>query len=348
MSSQYIQDKDISVCTLGAHQALIKVTSQNKVKRSNGKLLATENDRMGECYGCYKSPAYISVLSTILMASSPLRGLCLLGSVAGALGGAFAGFLRGSLEGEKIGESVGGVVGSVIGRRQGGRIGTRLGFMGGAAVGLVGTYTFLHGKVSEMLKSIFMPNICASYTKLSIWSKVHPHVKIQGQKALLEGATLTCVQGGLITIIKPDFSEAANMLCLSYFAYNRTNKKKDKEDYGMDEALKGLSQEQQNLLRSEELEGYEKLSDEKRPNNKELAELGLSISDFHDPSTGFKADIYKDKNGNYVLAYRGTYSDPNYPENDLVHDWSKEWTDDNLRQGLGMGSEQYKIGREDK
>ena len=121
MSSQYIQDKDISVCTLGAHQALIKVISQNKVKRSNGKLLATENDRMGECYGCYKSPAYISVLSTILMTSSPLRGLCLLGSVVGALGGAFAGFLRGSLEGEKIGESVGkiggsigGVVGSVI------------------------------------------------------------------------------------------------------------------------------------------------------------------------------------------------------------------------------------------
>ena len=29
MSLQYIQDKDITVCTLGAHQALIKVTSQN-------------------------------------------------------------------------------------------------------------------------------------------------------------------------------------------------------------------------------------------------------------------------------------------------------------------------------
>jgi hypothetical protein len=348
MSSQYIQDKDISVCTLGAHQALIKVISQNKVKRSNGKLLATENDRMGECYGCYKSPAYISVLSTILMTSSPLRGLCLLGSVVGALVGAGAGFLRGSLEGEKIGESVGkiggsigGVVGSVIGGREGGRIGIRLGSMGGAAVGLVGTYSFLHGKVSEMLKSIFMPNICASYTKLSIWSKVHPHVKIQGQKALLEGATLTCVQGGLITIIKPDFSEAANMLCLSYFAYNRTSIEKPKDDYDMNKAMEGLSQKQQNLLRSEKLKGYEKLSDEKKPNNKELAELGLSVSDFHDPSTGFKADIYKDKNGNYVLAYRGTYSEPDHPENDLVHDWSKEWTDDNLRQGLGMGSKQY-------
>ena len=26
----------------------------------------------------------------------------------------------------------------------------------------------------------------------------------------------------------------------------------------------------------------------------------------------------------------------------MVDDWSKEWTDDNMKQGLGMGSEQYK------
>ena len=99
--------------------------------------------------------------------------------------------------------------------------------------------------------------------------------------------------------------------------------------------MEGLSQEQQNLLRSEKLDGYEKLND------KELATLGLRNSDLDDPSTGFKADIYKDDKGDYVLAYRGTYSDPDNPENDLVHDWSKEWTDDNLRQGIGMGSKQY-------
>ena len=99
--------------------------------------------------------------------------------------------------------------------------------------------------------------------------------------------------------------------------------------------MEGLSQEQQNLLRSEKLDGYEKLND------KELATLGFRNSDLDDPSTGFKADIYKDDKWDYVLAYRGTYSDPDNPENDLVHDWSKEWTDDNLRQGIGMGSKQY-------
>ena len=85
----------------------------------------------------------------------------------------------------------------------------------------------------------------------------------------------------------------------------------------------------------EKLEGYEKL------NAEEMKKLGVNSTDLKDPSTGFKADIYKDKNGDYVLVYRGTYSDPDHPENDLIHDWSKEWTDDNMKQGLGMGSEQY-------
>lgn len=148
---------------------------------------------------------------------------------------------------------------------------------------------------------------------------------------------LNCIQGGLITIIKPDFSEAAKMLVLSYFAYNRTTKKKDKDDYDMDEAMDGLSPKQQAMLKSkyEKLDGYEKLD------AKEMKKLGVNTTELNDTKTGFKADIYKDKNGDYVLVYRGTYSDPNHPENDLIHDWSKEWTDDNMRQGLGMGSEQY-------
>lgn len=184
-----------------------------------------------------------------------------------------------------------------------------------------------------------MPNICAAYTKMSTWTRVHSSVKISGQKALLEGAMLNCIQGGLITIIKPDFSEAAKMLVLSYFAYNRTTKKKDKDDYDMDEAMDGLSPKQQAMLKNkdEKLDGYEKLDAE------EMKKLGITdLREIDDPHTGFKADIYKDTNGDYVLVYRGTYSDPDHPENDLVHDWSKEWTDDNMRQGLGMGSEQYK------
>ena len=336
MSLQYIQDKDITVCTLGAHQALIKVTSQNSVKRSNGKLIATENDRMGECYGCYKTPDFISVLATVLMNMTLFTSvLCLRAAIGGALAGLVVGGLRGWRAGKDASKDMGFFkkVGTMVSATvQGAQVGSTA----GAVLGAVGMYSFLHGKVSKMVQNVIMPNICAAYTKMSTWTRVHPSVKICGQKALLEGAMLNCIQGGLITIIKPDFSEAAKMLALSYFAYNRTTKEKDKDDYDMDDSLDGLSPEQKAMLKSEKLEGYEKL------NAEEMGKMNIKDSDLKDPSTGFKADIYKDKNGDYVLVYRGTYSDPDHPENDLVHDWSKEWTDDNMRQGLGMGSEQYK------
>ena len=338
MSLQYIQDKDITVCTLGAHQALIKVTSQNSVKRSNGKLLATENDRMGECYGCYKTPDFISVLATVLMNMTLFTSvLCLRAAIGGALAGLVVGALRGLRAGKDASKDMGFFkkVGTMISATV---HGARIGSIAGAALGAVGMYAFLHGKVSKMVQNVIMPNICAAYTKMSTWTRVNSSVKISGQKALLEGAMLNCIQGGLITIIKPDFSEAAKMLVLSYFAYNRTTKKKDKDDYDMDEAMDGLSPKQQAMLKSkyEKLDGYEKLD------AKEMKKLGITdLREIDDPHTGFKADIYKDTNGDYVLVYRGTYSDPDHPENDLIHDWSKEWTDDNMRQGLGMGSEQY-------
>ena len=336
MSLQYIQDKDITVCTLGAHQALIKVTSQNSVKRSNGKLLATENDRMGECYGCYKTPDFISVLSTVLMNMTLLTSvLCQQAAIGGALAGLVVGALRGWRAGKDASKDMGffNKVGTMVSATV---HGARIGSIAGAALGAVGMYAFLHGKVSKMVQNVIMPNICAAYTKMSTWTRVNSSVKISGQKALLEGAMLNCIQGGLITIIKPDFSEAAKMLVLSYFAYNRMTKEKAK-DYKMDEAMDGLSPKQQAMLKSkyEKLDGYEKLD------AKEMKKLGVNTTELNDTKTGFKADIYKDKNGDYVLVYRGTYSDPNHPENDLIHDWSKEWTDDNMRQGLGMGSEQY-------
>ena len=336
MSLQYIQDKDITVCTLGAHQALIKVTSQNSVKRSNGKLLATENDRMGECYGCYKTPDFISVLATVLMNMTLFTSvLCLRAAIGGALAGLVVGALRGLRAGKDASKDMGffNKVGTMISATvQGAQVGSTA----GAVLGAVGMYSFLHGKVSKMVQNVIMPNICAAYTKMSTWTRVNSSVKISGQKALLEGAMLNCIQGGLITIIKPDFSEAAKMLVLSYFAYNRMTKEKAKDDYDMDEAMDGLSPKQQAMLKSEELEGYEKLD------AVEMRKLGITdLREIDDPHTGFKADIYKDTNGDYVLVYRGTYSDPDHPENDLIHDWSKEWTDDNMRQGLGMGSEQY-------
>jgi lipase family protein len=279
------------------------------------------------------------VLATVLMNMTLLTSvLCLRAAIGGALAGLVVGALRGLRAGKDASKDMGffNKVGTMISATvQGAQVGSTA----GAVLGAVGMYAFLHGKVSKMVQNVIMPNICAAYTKMSTWTRVHSSVKISGQKALLEGAMLNCIQGGLITIIKPDFSEAAKMLVLSYFAYNRTTKKKDKDDYDMDEAMDGLSPKQQAMLKSkyEKLDGYEKLD------AKEMKKLGITdLREIDDPHTGFKADIYKDTNGDYVLVYRGTYSDPDHPENDLIHDWSKEWTDDNMRQGLGMGSEQYK------
>lgn len=277
------------------------------------------------------------MLATVLMNMTLFTSvLCLRAAIGGALAGLVVGALRGLRAGKDASKDMGffNKVGTMVSATV---HGARIGSIAGAALGAVGMYAFLHGKVSKMVQNVIMPNICAAYTKMSTWSRVHSSVKISGQKALLEGAMLNCIQGGLITIIKPDFSEAAKMLVLSYFAYNRTTKKKDKDDYDMDEAMDGLSPKQQAMLKNkdEKLEGYEKL------NAEEMGKMNIKDSDLKDPSTGFKADIYKDKNGDYVLVYRGTYSDPDHPENDLIHDWSKEWTDDNMRQGLGMGSEQY-------
>lgn len=277
------------------------------------------------------------MLATVLMNMTLLTSvLCQQAAIGGALAGLVVGALRGLRAGKDASKDMGffNKVGTMISATvQGAQVGSTA----GAVLGAVGMYSFLHGKVSKMVQNVIMPNICAAYTKMSTWTRVNSSVKISGQKALLEGAMLNCIQGGLITIIKPDFSEAAKMLVLSYFAYNRTTKKKDKDDYDMDEAMDGLSPKQQAMLKSkyEKLDGYEKLD------AKEMKKLGVNTTELNDTKTGFKADIYKDKNGDYVLVYRGTYSDPNHPENDLIHDWSKEWTDDNMRQGLGMGSEQY-------
>ena len=291
---------------------------------------------MGECYGCYKTPAYISLLATVLMNMTLFTSvLCLRAAIGGALAGLVVGGLRGWRAGKDASKDMGFFkkVGTMVSATV---QGAQVGCSAGAVLGAVGMYSFLHGKVSKMVQNVIMPNICAAYTKMSTWTRVHPSVKICGQKALLEGAMLNCIQGGLITIIKPDFSEAAKMLVLSYFAYNRMTKEKA-NDYDMNKAMDGLSPEQQAMLKSknEKLDGYEKLDAD------EMDKLGINSTDLNDTKTGFKADIYKDKNGDYVLVYRGTYSDPDHPENDLIHDWSKEWTDDNMRQGLGMGSEQY-------
>ncbi|ERK03580.1 PAAR-like protein [Hoylesella pleuritidis] len=332
MSSQYIQDGDMTVCTSGAHQALIKVTNQTTVMRASSKLLATEKDRMDQCYVCLKLTAAGAMIGALV-------GLHFGGAslIVGAVG-ALAGGIIGGMRGYENGGVWGAVKGAAKGIVKGGIAGTGImGILGGIA----------GGALTNMLMKVINP--CAFLTSFSQWSKVHPKVKICGNRALLQGATLTCKLGGLITIIKPNYAMASDMLCLSFFAYNRKTKEEKEEEsykelapydhYDLEKSLEGLSDDQKQKLKSKQLEGYTKLGDA------ELRKLGISQSDLQKRKHGFKADLYKDKNGNYVLAFRGTNSDPrDKGERDLplLPDWSKDWVDDNVAQGVGMGSEQYK------
>ena len=51
---------------------------------------------MGECYGCYKTPDFISVLATVLMNMTLFTSvLCLRAAIGGALAGLVVGALRG-------------------------------------------------------------------------------------------------------------------------------------------------------------------------------------------------------------------------------------------------------------
>lgn len=330
MGSQYIQHGDLTVCTNGAQQSLIEVSSQTTVKRSGGQLVATEKDRMASCYVCFK----LTMVGSILVAGIGLKMLafCSVGAAVGSIIGA----VKGSIQGYKSGGLLGAIKGAMLGRVKG--------YVEGGAMGaFYGAYLDAYrnpigGVIGGILANMAMKviNPCAMMTRLSEWSKLHPKVKISGQCALLESATLDCKLGGVVKIIKPDYAMASDMLCLSFFAYNRTTNPKPPSDYNMEEALDGLSDEQKEKLQSEKLDGYTPLTDG------ELEELGIDRTQLKDDDSGFKSDVYKDDKGNYVLAFRGTYSEPEHPENDIIHDWSRDWVDDDLSQGLGLGSKQYK------
>ncbi len=333
---QYIEHGDLTVCTNGAHQAFIEVKSQMYVKRENGHLLATEKDRMDRCHICLKATTVATVVGTI--AGLMHRGFTLCGAILGAIAGAVVGGYRGY---DKSGGSIWGAV-----------KGAFKGAVGGALLGCAG-FGVLGGIKYALLAQMAMKviNICNFFTSSFCWTKVHPKVTIGSNRALLEGAKLGCSLGGVVTVIKPDYKKASDMLRLAYYTYDRkTKEEKDKVDeairpyerYDFEKAVskfdKDDKEELTNKLKSKQLPGYKMADDD------ELEALGISKNDLQKRNHGFKADLYVDENGNYVLAFRGTTSDPrDMGRRDLpfLPNWSWDWIDDNASQGLGMGSEQY-------
>ena len=192
--------------------------------------------------------------------------------------------------------SLGGMVGALVGAL-GGPVGGFVGFLAGRfAGGLLGSQS-----------SRVLPSLCSTLCTSSHWTVVHPKVYIKGQQALLAKAQLSCKMGGLIQIILPDMDKALTHARLAREVYENI-------DYDHPE-------------NNQEIDGYKPVSAERA---KEI--LGKDWKYFlnQDEDNGFYATLFEDKNGNVVVAYRGT--DVGAGINDIKED---------VVQALGISSDQY-------
>jgi len=185
--------------------------------------------------------------------------------------------------------SIAGVVGGVIGAL-GGPVGSFVGFFAGR---------FLGGLFGNKLSSSLLPSLCSTLCMPSQWTVVHPKSKIEKKKALLEKANIRCLLGGTVFIVLPNISKAISMAALAADSYN-------------DKA-------------GEAINGFSRVSDERAKeilgdNWKELLNQNKDI--------GFYAALYEDKNGNVVIAYRGTEIGLNDIKEDVV-------------QAMGWKADQY-------
>lgn len=174
---------------------------------------------------------------------------------------------------------------------------------------------FVGGVAGGTVLANHLPSVCSLLCRSNEWTALHPKVKLEKKRALLEKATLTCMFGGLVTLKMPNYQESIDMGLLGGNAV-----------YG---DISSLTDEEKNRVGL-----YHKLSD------REIAELGLDPKLFRDPKQShYYADLYK-KGDKYVLAFRGT--DPTNME-DIAQD---------LTQGVGIKSDYYdkatKLAREMK
>lgn len=122
MAKEYVLDDDMVVCTSGARQTTIHVSSQYMVRRGNGKFVATEDDRFTGCFLCQKVTAigssYGFIAGGILGAVVGLSltpTMAVTGFLSGAIYGLLSGAKEGGEKGAAVGKSAGGAIGAVLG-----------------------------------------------------------------------------------------------------------------------------------------------------------------------------------------------------------------------------------------
>lgn len=193
--------------------------------------------------------------------------------------------------------SVGSWVGAVTGAI-GGPVGSFIGYFAGKFVG---------GLLGNGLATRILPSLCSSLCTPSRWTVVHPKVIISKQKALLQKANLRCMMGGTIYIVLPDMDTALTHARLAEGAYTNV-------DFD-------------NPENNPEIDGFKAVSTERA--NEILGDKWEQYLD-QDKDNGFYATLYEDKNGNIVVAYRGT--DIGAGINDVEEDYM---------QAMGISSDQY-------
>ncbi|MGE8552532.1 MAG: PAAR-like protein [Chryseobacterium jejuense] len=155
-----------------------------------------------------------------------------------------------------------------------------------------------------------LPSVCSLLCRSNEWTALHPKVKLEKKRALLENATLTCMFGGLVTLKMPNYQESIDMGLLAGVQVYR--------ERGGDDDYKELTPKEQARLAD-----YDTLTP------KQIKTLGLNPNLFgEDGDSGYHAELYRNKKtGTYVVAFRGTQS-------------GKDTLEDGL-QGTGISSEYY-------
>lgn len=169
---------------------------------------------------------------------------------------------------------------------------------------------FVGGVAGGTVLANHLPSVCSLLCRSNEWTALHPKVKLEKKRALLEKATLTCMFGGLVTLKMPNYQESIDMGLLGGVQVYR--------ERGGDDDYNTLTPEEQARLNE-----YETLDE------KQISLLGLNPMLFgKEGDTGYHAELYRNKKtGKYVVAFRGTQS-------------MKDVAEDGM-QGTGISSEYY-------
>ena len=191
-----------------------------------------------------------------------------------------------------------------------------VGMAAGVLAGPVGAFVgLLAGKLAGALlgnTTRFVPSLCSTLCKPSKWTVVHPKVKIEGRKALMEKANLRCMLGGTIFIVLPNINRVLTMMKLA------------------DDTYRHDLSDDPNAADPGEIDGYNEVSPERA---KEILGDDWKTLLNQDEDNGFYARLYEDANGNVVIAYRGT--DP-HNISTIIKDGGEDYM-----QAMGISSRQY-------